>query len=140
MKKQHMQLTKEDREYLEKLMKQETLPTRVYRRALGLLELDRGKTITAVVETLQVSRMSLTTWRKRYQAEGLKDVRRPTAVRAAPWIHRRTTGANHGAGMQRPPGGLWPMEFTIVGGQSCRNGFLRKHFAYGGSGHLEKTR
>ena len=72
MKKQHMQLTKEDREYLEKLMKQETLPTRVYRRALGLLELDRGKTITAVVETLQVSRMSLTTWRKRYQAEGLK--------------------------------------------------------------------
>ena len=72
MKKQHVQLTKEDREQLERLIKKETLPTRVYRRALGLLELDRGKTYKAVVETLQVSRMSLTTWRKRYQAEGLK--------------------------------------------------------------------
>jgi transposase len=72
MKKQHVQLTKEDREQLERLIKQETLPTRVYRRALGLLELDRGKTITAVAETLQVSRMSLTVWSKKYQEDGLK--------------------------------------------------------------------
>ena len=72
MKKQHVQLRAEDREELEKLIKDRELATRVYRRALGLLELDRGKTYTAVAETLQVSRMSLTNWRRRYQEEGLK--------------------------------------------------------------------
>ena len=72
MKKQHVQLRAEDREELEKLIKDRELATRVYRRALGLLELDRGKTYTAVAETLQVSRMSLTNWRRRYQEDGLK--------------------------------------------------------------------
>lgn len=72
MKKQHVQLTEEDRKYLENLIKEGELATRVYRRALGLLELDRGKTYTAVTQTLQVSRMSLATWRKKYREEGLK--------------------------------------------------------------------
>lgn len=72
MKKQHVQLTEEDRKYLENLIKEGELATRVYRRALGLLELDRGKTYTAVTQTLQVSRMSLTTWSKKYREEGLK--------------------------------------------------------------------
>ena len=72
MKKQHVQLTEEDREYLAKLIKKETLPTRVYRRALGLLELDRGKTYTEAAETLQVTRMSLTVWKKKYEEQGLE--------------------------------------------------------------------
>lgn len=48
MKKQHVQLIQEDREYLETLTSKGELTAKIYRRALGLLELDRGQTYTAV--------------------------------------------------------------------------------------------
>ena len=46
MKKQHVELTQTDRDYLETLISKGELKARSYRRALGLLELDRGKTYT----------------------------------------------------------------------------------------------
>ncbi len=52
MKKQHVQLTQTDRDFLETLISKGELRTRSYRRALGLLELDRGKTYTIVSETI----------------------------------------------------------------------------------------
>jgi DNA-binding transcriptional regulator LsrR (DeoR family) len=52
MKKQHLHLSEGDRTYLEELVRQGELPVKVYRRAIGLLELDRGKSYTAVAETL----------------------------------------------------------------------------------------
>ena len=72
MKKQHVQLTVADRSYLENLMSKGDLKTKTYRRALGLLELDRGKTYTAVAETLQVSIPTLSGWANQYQAHGLQ--------------------------------------------------------------------
>jgi len=48
MKKQHVQLTATDQDYLETLISKGELKARSYRRALGLLELDRGKTYTDV--------------------------------------------------------------------------------------------
>lgn len=72
MKKQHVQLTQEDRAYLETLISRGDLSAKAYRRALGLLELDRGKTYTAVVETLQVSLPTLSSWAKQYQENGLQ--------------------------------------------------------------------
>jgi hypothetical protein len=44
MKKQHIQLTQADREYLEILICTGQQTAKAYRRALGLLELDRGQT------------------------------------------------------------------------------------------------
>jgi hypothetical protein len=44
MKKQHVQLIENDRQYLKSLLATGELPVKVYRRALALLELDRGKT------------------------------------------------------------------------------------------------
>ena len=41
MKKQHVQLSDVDREYLEGLVSKGELKAKVYRRAFGLLELDR---------------------------------------------------------------------------------------------------
>jgi putative transposase len=55
MKKQHVQLTPADRAYLEKLISQGQQTAKIYRRALGLLELDRGQTYTAVSKILQVT-------------------------------------------------------------------------------------
>ena len=51
MNKQHVQLSDVDREYLEELIGKGELKAKAYRRAIGLLELDRGKTYTAVSKT-----------------------------------------------------------------------------------------
>jgi putative transposase len=72
MKKQHVQLTPTDREYLETLIHKGKQSAKAYRRALGLLELDRGKTYTAVSRTLQVSIPTLSIWAALYKEKGLK--------------------------------------------------------------------
>jgi len=53
MNKQHLQLSPNDREYLEALISKGELKAKTYRRALSLLELDRGQTYTAVSKTVK---------------------------------------------------------------------------------------
>ena len=72
MKKQHVQLTQTDRDYLETLISKGKLKARTYRRALGLLELDRGKTYIMVSETLGMAVPTLSLWAAQYRASGLK--------------------------------------------------------------------
>jgi putative transposase len=48
------------------------LSAKTFKRATGLLELDRGKTLEAVAETLGVSRVTVTAWRNKYRKQGLK--------------------------------------------------------------------
>ena len=72
MKKQHVQLTPADRETLETLIRKGQQSAKTYRRALALLELDRGQTYTAVSKTLQVSMPTISTWTALYQEKGLK--------------------------------------------------------------------
>lgn len=72
MKKQHVKLSAHDREFLETLISQGELTAKAYRRALGLLELDRGQTYTAVSKTLQVTITTLSTWTEKYQESGLQ--------------------------------------------------------------------
>lgn len=72
MKKQHVQLTATDRDYLETLISKGIFKARSYRRALGLLELDRGKTYTDVSETLRVAVPTLSIWAAQYRERGLK--------------------------------------------------------------------
>ena len=71
MKKQHVLLSENDRQYLESLLATGELPVKVYRRALALLELDRGKTYTAVAETLDVCNSTVASWSKNYREQGL---------------------------------------------------------------------
>jgi transposase len=71
MKKQHVQLSEINRTYLEDLLRKGELPVKIYRRALALLELDRGKTYTAVAETVQVTNIPVSTWSKKYREVGL---------------------------------------------------------------------
>ena len=71
MKKQHVQLSQTDRDYLEQLIAKGELKAKVYKRAVGLLELDHGKTISAVAETLHVTPVTVASWRDNYNRIGL---------------------------------------------------------------------
>lgn len=72
MKKQHVQLTTEDRTYLETLISKGNLSAKSYRRALGLLELDRGKTYTVVAKIIHVTIPTLSGWAGQYSENGLQ--------------------------------------------------------------------
>jgi hypothetical protein len=54
MKKKHVTLTNTDRETLVALLAKGSLKARVFKRATSLLELDRGKSLAAVAQTLSV--------------------------------------------------------------------------------------
>lgn len=71
MKKQHIKLSKKDLEYLEGLLSKGTLKVRKQKRAQALLELNKGKTYQTVSDLVNVSHISLSTWAKKYQSEGL---------------------------------------------------------------------
>jgi putative transposase len=72
MKKEHVQLSEADRTYLENLIKKGTLPAKTYKRALALLELDRGRTFTEVAEIVGVVIQTTSTWAKKYKETGLE--------------------------------------------------------------------
>ena len=71
MKKQHVQLSEDDRKRLQFLMSQGEVKARVYRRATALLELDRGKTFTTVAETVGTTYQTLSALAIKYKKEGL---------------------------------------------------------------------
>lgn len=70
MKKEHVQLSKEDRQYLETLTSTGELSAKGYRRAIALLELDRGKTYTEVAQTLHTTIPTVSGWARKYYREG----------------------------------------------------------------------
>jgi len=72
MNKQHIQLSPVDREYLEALLSKGELKAKTYRRALSLLELDRGQTYTAVSRTVKTTIATLSTLAENYRENGLQ--------------------------------------------------------------------
>ncbi|NIP32642.1 MAG: helix-turn-helix domain-containing protein [Phycisphaerae bacterium] len=72
MKKEHVKLSEADRTYLEKLIKKGSLPAKTYKRALALLELDRGRTFTEVAEIVGVVIQTASSWAKKYKEAGLE--------------------------------------------------------------------
>lgn len=71
MKKQHILLTPEDRETLNQLVSQGQAPDKVLRRAMVLLELDRGKTYFEVAKIFGVCYQTLARLKTRYEKKGL---------------------------------------------------------------------
>ena|SRR5688572_11599247 len=72
MKKQHLQLTETEKAGLEQLIAKGEMPVRLFKRATGLLALNRGETLETVATLLGVSNDTVRAWRNRYQAEGFK--------------------------------------------------------------------
>ncbi len=71
MKKQHLTLTDPDRATLTELLATGSLSARTFTRATALLELDRGKTLTAVAQTLDGDDSTVALWRNKYRTDGL---------------------------------------------------------------------
>lgn len=71
MVKEHVQLSECDREHLEKLVAQEKVNVKVFRRAKGLLLLDQGHTLQRAAEAVGVNYNSVAKWRDRYKEAGL---------------------------------------------------------------------
>lgn len=74
MRKHHVKLRKKEREYLEEIVAKGKTSAKVFKRATGLLELDRGKTLQAVAETLSVSYVTVAAWREKYHTQGLQSL------------------------------------------------------------------
>jgi putative transposase len=74
MKKQHIKLSETERQELETLLSKGELSARQFKRATGLLALDRGETLEAVAVLLRVTNDTVRAWRQRYQADGLKSL------------------------------------------------------------------
>lgn len=72
MKKEHVKLSDADRETLTALLAKGTLTAKAFKRATGLLELDRGKTFKDVAETLGVDYNTVSNWAKNYCRNGIK--------------------------------------------------------------------
>ena len=71
MKQQKVSLAQEDKKYLQDLLSKGSLKARVYKRAFGLLELDKGKTYQEVSKLLDMSYPTIHGWGKKYNLEGL---------------------------------------------------------------------
>ena len=71
MKKEHITLSDAHRTYLQSLKKQSDLPVKTYKRALGLLELDQGRSFTEVAQMVGVVSQTVSTWAKKYKEAGL---------------------------------------------------------------------
>jgi transposase len=71
MKKQHIQLTPSDKVHLKALIRHGKQSAKAYRRALALLELDRGKTYTAVANMLGTTIPTVSGWATKYLESGL---------------------------------------------------------------------
>ena len=72
MLKHHVKLRKKERGYLQSMLAKGKLSAKRFKRATGLLELDRGKTLQAVADTLGVSNDTVAAWRENYKARGLQ--------------------------------------------------------------------
>jgi len=71
MRKPHLQLRPEEHETLTALLAKGQLRAKVFKRALALLELERGQTMSAVAQTLTISYPTILAWRDKYVSDGL---------------------------------------------------------------------
>ena len=71
MKKQHVELSESDLNFLKALLSKGSLKARKQKRAYGLLELNKGKTYKAVAELLDSTNITVASWASKYKSEGL---------------------------------------------------------------------
>jgi len=69
--KRHVKLRDEDREYLGELIKSNRISSRKYKRALVVLELEKGKTYQEVGKLVGIVQQTASIWANRYKKEGL---------------------------------------------------------------------
>ena len=71
MQKEHIKLSQSDHDFLMTLLAKGQASVRVFKRATALLQLHRGKTLTAVAKSLQVTYFTVSKWRDAYNTTRL---------------------------------------------------------------------
>jgi transposase len=66
MKKAHLKLNETDERYLNELLSKGQVKARVSRRAMALLQLNKGATLQVVADTLKVQHWTVSIWRNNY--------------------------------------------------------------------------
>ena len=80
MKQRHVELSESDRSYCQEVSTRKVVNTRVLKRALALLALDRGESIKAVAQYQNVTYQTICNLKKHYSEQGvacLQDGARP---------------------------------------------------------------
>lgn len=72
MKKQHINLTEEDKKLIEKILSQPVQKLRVQKRAKALKMLDQGNSYKSVSLDLETSYPTVLKWAKKYRLTGLE--------------------------------------------------------------------
>jgi putative transposase len=72
MEKPHIELTDKERTELKTLLSKGQLSVKVFKRATALLELDRGKTMSTVAQTVDVSYPTILSWRDKFATQRLQ--------------------------------------------------------------------
>ena len=124
MPKQHVQLTPTDRDTLTALITKGDQKARIYKRALGLLELDQGKTYTQVAQTPRHDRADPESLGKEIPHPRLGQPQRCPAARKSGGDDGQATGPNHRLGLFNPPGRPWQMDIAPLGGSVRGIGLL----------------
>ena len=81
----HLKLRTKDRQKLEEVIRSGKVPSRVYKRARGLLGLNGGERLAEVAKDLKVHRVTVKAWRDGYKESGL------AVLQDAPRTGRPTT-------------------------------------------------
>jgi len=71
MKKEHIKLSQRDHDFLVTLLAKGQASVRVFKRSTALLELHRGKTLSAVATSLHVTPFTVSKWRDSYNTTRL---------------------------------------------------------------------
>lgn len=71
MKKQHIELSQTEVNYLTDLLSRGTLKVRKQKRTLALLELNKGKTQKVVADIVGSTNVTVSNWVSKYKADGL---------------------------------------------------------------------
>lgn len=80
MKQRHVELSETDRSYCQEVSTKKVVNTRVLKRALALLALDRGESIKSVAQHQNVTYQTICNLKRRYSEHGLvclQDAARP---------------------------------------------------------------
>lgn len=71
MQKSHLELSADDREFLQGLVKKSSLRVKVFQRAQSFLALDAGQSLHKVASGIGVNYNTVAAWRDRYKQKGL---------------------------------------------------------------------
>lgn len=123
MQKDHVKLSQTDQDFLTTIISKGQLPARVFRRATALLELNRGQTLCAVSQTLQVSYQTVAQWRDNYQAHGLQALEEKPRNGRPVLIDGRSRASITALACSTPPAGRARWTLRLLADKAVELGF-----------------